>query len=198
MRSLSLVTDSPIPTSGKGQGSSSALRDLRIGDLAKATGKTQRALRLYEELGLLTPADRSSGNFRLYGVEAIARVEWIGKLQELGFTLEQIQGLVAAVVGEAIPKEAMGQVRGLFLQKLDDVAAQIARLSQLQRELMSSLHYLEECGGCSSEATVGKAGAAACCGCTDHDDKAPALVEQTQKLPLVSSSSSSSSSQSQS
>ncbi len=183
MRSLSLVQDSPVPTSP-----TSELRDLRIGDLAKATGKTQRALRLYEELGLLTPTDRSSGGFRLYGSDAKARVEWIGKLQELGFTLEQIQGLVATVVGEKVPREAMGQVRGLFLQKLDDVAAQIARLSQLQRELMSSLTYLEECGACPTTAKENTPGAASCCGCTSHDDAAPALVEQTQKLPTLSQS----------
>ena len=132
------------------------MRNLRIGDLAKATGKTQRALRLYEELGLLTPGDRTSGGFRLYGQEAIARVHWIGKLQELGFTLQQIQELVAAVVGEAVPKEAMVRVRGLFLQKLDDVASQIARLSQLQRELMSSLSYLESCSGCETTAKDGR------------------------------------------
>ena len=38
--------------------------DLKIGDLAKATGKTQRALRLYEEMGLLAPSERTLGGFR--------------------------------------------------------------------------------------------------------------------------------------
>jgi DNA-binding transcriptional MerR regulator len=180
MRSLTLVDHHPIP-SGPSATAGVGARDLRIGDLARATKKTQRALRLYEELGLLTPADRSVGGFRLYGEEAIARVQWIGKLQELGFTLEQIQGLVAAVVGERVPKEAMGQVRGLFLQKLDDVAAQIARLTQLQHELTSSLRYLEECGGCATDARDGVPGAVACCGCTSHDDDAPALVEEAQR-----------------
>ena len=39
---------------------------IRIGDLARLTGKTVRAIHLYEELGLLKPATRSSGGFRLY------------------------------------------------------------------------------------------------------------------------------------
>ena len=39
---------------------------LRIGDLAEKTGKTKRALRLYEEMGLLVPSERSTGGFRLY------------------------------------------------------------------------------------------------------------------------------------
>src|SRR5271165_3706125 len=59
-----------------------ARRDLmQIGDLARETGKTVRAIHLYEELGLLTPAARSKGRFRLYGAEALTRIRWIGQLQ---------------------------------------------------------------------------------------------------------------------
>ena len=55
-------------------------RDLRqIGDLARETGKTVRAIHLYEELGLLTPAGRSKGRFRLYGAESRVRIRWIAK-----------------------------------------------------------------------------------------------------------------------
>ena len=39
---------------------------LKVGELARRTGKTARAIHLYEELGLLTPAVRSKGGFRLY------------------------------------------------------------------------------------------------------------------------------------
>lgn len=176
MTLLTLVPNHPMPSvAGAGP------RTLRIGDLAKATDKTQRALRLYEELGLLTCGERTSGGFRLYGPEAIDRVHWIGKLQELGFTLQQIQHLVQALNAEHVPKEAMNQVRSLFIEKLDDVAAQIARLSQLQRELVSSLSYLEACGTCSTTAPVGEPGAVCCSSCTEHDEHAPPLVEQTRR-----------------
>ena len=176
MSLLTLIPNSPLPAA-KADGP----RTLRIGDLAKATDKTQRALRLYEELGLLTCGERTSGGFRLYGPEAIDRVHWIGKLQELGFTLQQIQHLVQALHAEHIPKEAMNQVRSLFMEKLDDVAAQIARLSQLQRELVSSLSYLETCGDCSTTAPAGEPGAVCCSSCTEHDEHAPPLVEQTRR-----------------
>jgi DNA-binding transcriptional MerR regulator len=191
MARLTLLNTAPVPgsssTKPSAPGSSApSARTLRIGDLAKTTKKTQRALRLYEELGLLTPSERTSGGFRLYGVEAIARVEWIGKLQELGFTLEQIQHLVATISEERVPKEAMAQVRGLFLQKLDDVAAQIARLSQLQRELMSSLAYLESCGGCETHPEDGRSGASCCSGCTTHHaEPAPSLLTQTTKTAAL-------------
>jgi DNA-binding transcriptional MerR regulator len=176
MPRLALVSDHPMP-----RPAAPGARTLRIGDLAKATAKTQRALRLYEELGLLTPGDRTSGGFRLYGPEAIERVQWIGKLQELGFTLHEIQGLVQALHEQRVPKAAMAQVRTQFMEKLDDVAAQIARLSQLQRELMSSLTYLENCVGCSSDGHEHLPGAASCAQCTEHGRDVPSLVDQTRK-----------------
>lgn len=153
-------------------------KDLKIGDLAKATGKTQRALRLYEELGLLAPGTRSDGGFRLYGPDAIERVSWIGKLQELGFTLQQIQELVGASDAGALPREAMARVRKLFADKQAEVAAQIARLQQLQRELSSSLEYLETCVDSCTEHAASRSGTSCCGTCQQHgDQRAPSLVE---------------------
>ena len=43
-----------------------ALKQMKVGDLSRQTGKTVRALRLYEELDLLHPVARSHGGFRLY------------------------------------------------------------------------------------------------------------------------------------
>lgn len=151
-----------------------AEREVRIGDLARATGKTQRALRLYEELGLLEPEMRTAGGFRTYSADALERVRWIGKLQELGFTLQQIQQVVTATSGAA-PKDAMEQVRALYADKQAEVATQIARLQQLQGELASSLHYLEACvSTCTAQGTQ-----ASCCGtCATHrGERAPNLVE---------------------
>jgi DNA-binding transcriptional MerR regulator len=140
--------------------------DLKIGDLAKATGKTQRALRLYEELGLLTPGARTEGGFRVYGQSSIERVNWIGKLQDLGFTLHEIHELLPA---EGAPKEAMARVRAVFAAKQAEVSQQIARLQQLQAELATSLDYLETC--------VSECHDTNCSSCHTHDDKAPSLVE---------------------
>ena len=54
---------------------------LQVGELAKATGKTVRAIHLYEELGLLRAHDRSKGRYRLFTSDAVVRVRWITKLQ---------------------------------------------------------------------------------------------------------------------
>src|SRR3972149_1470534 len=64
---------------------------LRVGELAQQAGKTVRAIHLYEELGLVEPALRSKGGYRLYAAEAVTRVRWIAKLQEMGFSLPEIR-----------------------------------------------------------------------------------------------------------
>src|SRR5580693_9045299 len=74
---------------------------LKVGELAKRTGKTVRAVHLYEELGLLEPAVRSKGGFRLYSSKALKRVDWIQKLQDLGFSLTEIKAVLRDWEGTA-------------------------------------------------------------------------------------------------
>src|SRR3954470_15923568 len=90
---------------------------MRVGELAKAVGKTVRAMHLYEELGLLEPRSRSEGGFRLYGLEAIDRIHWIVKLQAIGFTLAEIQGFVRDFQAAGSGGEATKRVRALFMDK---------------------------------------------------------------------------------
>src|SRR6187399_2110179 len=91
---------------------------LRVGDLARHTGKTVRAIHLYEELGLLKPATRSSGGFRLYEPTAVERVRWIDLLHEIGFSLPEMREMVRAWWGAGVGPEAMDRLRELFRQKL--------------------------------------------------------------------------------
>lgn len=121
-------------------------RKIKIGELAKLTGKSVRALHLYEELGLLHPSERSKGGFRLYAPEAVTRVRWIGHLNELGFSLSQIQGFRSDWAGGATGPQAMGYVKALYLEKLTETKEQLEKLVVLRQELEDSLRYLETCG----------------------------------------------------
>ncbi len=144
---------------------------MKIGELARKTGKTSRALHLYEEMGLLDPP-RSAGGFRLYGPDELARVYWISKLQDMGFKLAQIQGLLEAVRAPSTAPDAMTGVRELFLGKLAETRDQIERLRQLERDLAESLAYLEDCRSCDERS------AHACVSCEPdrHQVPQPPLV----------------------
>ena len=61
------------------------------GEIAKKAGVSQKAVRLYDEKGLLKPTDYSEGNYRLYDKEALQVLEKIVALKHIGFSLEEIR-----------------------------------------------------------------------------------------------------------
>jgi DNA-binding transcriptional MerR regulator len=70
-------------------------RLLRINEVAAETGLTTRAIRYYEELGLLEPAARSDGAYRLYDASDLDRLQFIRSLRDdAGFSLAQIGQLL--------------------------------------------------------------------------------------------------------
>src|SRR5512133_1824872 len=102
---------------------------LQVGDIAKVSGKTVRAIHHYEEVGLLQPHARSKGRYRLYDQAALNRVRWIGKLHDLGLSLSQIQELLRAWETAPSAPGAMGRIRAIYQQKLEETRAQIAHLA---------------------------------------------------------------------
>lgn len=153
-------------------------RLLRVGELAKAVGKTVRALHLYEELGLLRPAERSTGGFRLYAPEAKERILWISKLQAMGFALTEIQEFLRDWERSASAPDAMARVRAVFEQKLTQTREQLLKLTELERDLAASLAYLDSCSACEPVHTHGD-----CVACSIHGhagEEPPLLVSGIQ------------------
>lgn len=147
---------------------------LQVGDLAKRTGRTVRAIHLYEDMGLLRPVDRSKGRYRLFNQDAVERVLWISKLQTLGFSLPEIQAVLRGHENVATAKEAAQRLRGVYLEKLEEVQQRLREFHRLERELVSSLAYLDACqSACDSSAHVHS-----CPSCERHLDQPepPALV----------------------
>lgn len=146
---------------------------LRVGDLARRTGKTVRAIHLYEELGLLKPATRSSGGFRLYEPSAVERVEWIDLLHGLGLSLHEMRDVLAAWWNADHGTAAMDEVRALFERKLAQTRELVLRYQKLERELEQGLAYLETCRACATPTTA----VHGCVRCNqDHGMEEPALL----------------------
>lgn len=123
----------------------------RIGDLAKRANKSARAVRLYEEKGLLGPALRSEGGHRMYAEEALERLAWIEKLQLLGLSLSDIKAFLDELNEAHAAPAAMERARNMFEAKLLEVRAQIASLAALESELLSGVAYLAACQGCAPQ-----------------------------------------------
>ncbi len=151
---------------------------IKVGDLARRTGKTVRAIHLYEELGLLSAPARSKGGFRMYSGDGVKRIEWIQKLQDMGFSLTEIKAFLRVWEESATAPDAMATVREIFSDKLRETRETITRLSLLADELTESLAYLERCRWCSPDQGQGD-----CCTCENHGDdhEVPLLVDGIAK-----------------
>lgn len=93
---------------------------LAIGELAQRTGVTTSTLRYYDELGLVRPARRVSGQ-RRYGPDAVATVSAVRFFQEAGFTLAEAKRILAS------RKRPAGAWRSLAVRKSDELRQRIAR-----------------------------------------------------------------------
>ena len=65
-----------------------------VGEVSELTGVTVRALHHYDELGLLSPSERSGAGYRLYSYEDLARLQEILIWRQLGFSLAEIASLL--------------------------------------------------------------------------------------------------------
>lgn len=148
---------------------------MQVGDLARESGKTVRAIHLYEQLGLLHVTGRSKGRYRLYAPEALVRIRWIGKLQDLGFSLTDIKSILNDVEqNDGAAKKAMERVRAVYEKKLEETREQIQRLSKLENEIKASLEYLDTCeSDCEADRLLGT-----CRSCDHHprEQEVPDLV----------------------
>jgi DNA-binding transcriptional MerR regulator len=100
---------------------------LSIGDLAHATGLTVRALRHYQELGLLVPAGVDPATrYRAYGPAQLERAQQIARLRRLGLPLARIRDYLAAAPAEQ---------RRLLEDHRAELDARLGSTAQLQREL---------------------------------------------------------------
>lgn len=144
-----------------------------MGALARIAGKTVRALHLYEEMGLLEPVERSKGGYRLYDADSVTRVRWISKMQEMGFSLSDIQSMARQWEQSGSAPGAMAKVERLLTEKIADTRDQITRLQALETELQASLDYLRTCPTCDPKQIIN-----ACSACELHPDgeQAPELV----------------------
>lgn len=177
VRRLSIVSDAEL---AQGAAELHALGDdegsglLQVGQLAKIVGKTVRAIHLYEDLGLLKPAERSKGRFRLYEKDAIERVRWISKLQGAGFSLPELREILRAHETTATAKEAARRLADAYQAKLREVENKLRDLRRIERELGASLAFLEACeSACEEHVPSGS-----CPSCDRHRDRLipPALV----------------------
>ena len=111
-------------------------RLLRINEVAAETGMTTRTIRYYEEIGLLEPAGRSDGDYRLYDASDLDRLHFIRNLRDdAGFSLAQI--------GQLLEDEAARQRNRERLRQTTDPTERRVYLADAEQRVERQISILE-------------------------------------------------------
>jgi MerR family mercuric resistance operon transcriptional regulator len=113
---------------------------IRIGELARRTGCNIQTIRYYERVGLLPHPLRSAGRYRLYEIEDVRLLAFVGRARELGFSLDVVRSLLA-LSGDH-NDSTCGEVRQLAGRHLADVRVKIADLRAMERALTEAVRCL--------------------------------------------------------
>ena len=119
-----------------------------IGELSKRTAVKVPTIRYYEEIGLIEPFDRTSGNQRRYDPEGLRRLTFIKHARDLGLPLDAVRDLIAM---EETPGRPCLAAHAIARSHLDHIRERIARLQRLEAELarIATTHdhgTVETCG----------------------------------------------------
>jgi MerR family transcriptional regulator, thiopeptide resistance regulator len=117
-------------------------RQWRIGQVAKATGLTVRALHHYDEIGLLVPSRRTDAGYRLYSDDDVRRLYRIVALRGIGFTLEEI--------GDALLRDGEDP-RPSVRRHLERIDEQLRLGQQLRAGLTHILDVLDDSAESSAD-----------------------------------------------
>lgn len=105
---------------------------LTRGKVAELTGCNLETIRYYEQIGLMPPPPRSEGGHRLYDEVLVRRLSFIRRCRELGFSLDEIRGLLELVDGGTY---TCAEVKDMTQDHLQSVRTKIADLRALEKTL---------------------------------------------------------------
>lgn len=109
-----------------------AVKELRIGQLSEWTGCNIETIRYYERIGILPAPPRSENGYRLYGECHWQRLNFVRRARKLGFTLDEVRGLLRFVDGGYY---TCAQIQALALEHVGEIRRRIEDLHRLEQAL---------------------------------------------------------------
>jgi MerR family copper efflux transcriptional regulator len=114
---------------------------MNIGDAARASGISAKMIRYYERIGLIAPAARTDGNYRVYSERDVHTLRFVRRARDLGFSPEQMHGLLSLWRDQG---RASADVKAMAL---DRVATLEARIAEMQAMVRTLTHLARTCHG---------------------------------------------------
>jgi MerR family transcriptional regulator, copper efflux regulator len=120
------------------------MKPLTIGQVAQRSGTGIETVRFYERAGLLNRPARSPSGYRLFGDEVIARLRFIQRAKELGFTLNEIKDLLFLRVDSELSCQ---DVQAKAKVKIADIEDRIRTLAKMKNALVRLTRECSRSGG---------------------------------------------------
>jgi len=114
---------------------------MNISDVAKKTGLTSKAIRFYEEKGLVTAPIRTDNGYRSYNPKHIEELTLLRQARQVGFNLDECRELVALFND---PARHSADVKARTLQKVADIEKHITELGDMRQPLLT---LADQCPG---------------------------------------------------
>lgn len=109
-----------------------SVKGMKRGQLARQTGCNLETIRYYEKIGLMPDPPRTASGYRVYDETHVVRLRFILRGRELGFSVEDIRGLLGLVDRGT---QTCAEVQDLTERHLKDVRAKIADLRRIEKVL---------------------------------------------------------------
>ncbi len=125
----------------------------KIGDVAETLATSIRAIRYYEEEGLVAPL-RSEGGTRLYSKRHIDRLRAILRLTESGYSLGIIKALATTRQKYQTGDDSQQAIGNQFEGMLEGIHAQVKQLQALAKQIGAAQTTVKSCAGCKNKPTT--------------------------------------------
>ncbi len=109
------------------------MEGLTIGRVAKRAGVGVETIRFYERKGLLEDPPRRESGYRQYPEEAVARIRFIRRAKDLGFSLREVDELLTVRV---VRRTSASEVRRRAEAKIEDIEIKLAELGRMKAALV--------------------------------------------------------------
>lgn len=131
---------------------------MTVKQVAESVGLPSRTVRYYDRIGLVPADERSAAGYRLYSPEDEGKLRFIRRAKMLGFSLDDIRGLMEAA-DQGCCDQVVPEVERLLEQKVKEIDTRITELSAFRERLLS--YAAGRGSGCGCQT------AGAFCGCLD-------------------------------
>ncbi|WP_299617114.1 Cu(I)-responsive transcriptional regulator [Pelagibius sp.] len=114
---------------------------MNIGAAARQSGVSAKTIRYYESVGLIAPADRSAGGYRVYDRRDVETLRFVQRARSLGFSVEEVGSLLALWQDR---QRSSAEVKALARRRVEEIDRKIAELTEMRATLT---HLMERCHG---------------------------------------------------